>query len=101
MPALDEQILGAEQAHAFSAITLDRFSVRLVFNIGREANAMAIQRDRRLEQGLAQLLLKTQLFADELPILIKRLLCGPDDDHAVKPIEQRVCSSLELSARVL
>src|SRR5436190_8845214 len=61
MLSLNKQVLGAKQPHSFSAIALDGFSVTGMLDVGRETNAMAVKRDGRLQQQLAQFFIQSQL----------------------------------------
>ena len=61
--AVDEQVFGAEQAHALRAVGLDLLGIGGLLDVGGEQDAMAVQGDGRLEQEVAQLLLQRDLLA--------------------------------------
>src|SRR5207249_2755935 len=79
--ALDEQAFGAEQSDAFRATAFYRFGVGCLLDVGGQENGMTIQRDGRLEQHLPELVLQRPLLAEELPVLVKRLVRRRDHDQ--------------------
>src|SRR5204863_8220168 len=71
---IDEQVFGAEQPDSLRAALDYALGIGRLFNVRREHHADAIERDRGLFTGFAQLLLKRDLPARELPIFEQRLV---------------------------
>ena len=101
MLAVQEQVLGAEQAHALRAVGLDLLGIGGLLDVGVEQDAMPVQRDGGLGQEVAQPLLQGRLPEDELAVFVQRLVGRIDDEDAVEAIEQRVLAALHLPADVL
>ena len=98
--AIQEQVFGAEQAHALRAVGLDLLGIGGLLDVGVEQNAMPVQRDGRLGQEIAQPLLQGGLPEDKLAVFEQRLVGRIDDEDAVEPIQQRVLAALHLPAGV-
>ena len=62
---------------------------------------MAIEGDGWFEQQFTQLLVQGEVSADQLPIFVKRLVGGTDNDNAVETIQERVLASFLLAAGIL
>src|ERR1041385_247977 len=62
---------------------------------------MPIQRDRRLQARVGQLLLQCVMLKDDLAVFEERLVGRVNDDRAIIAIEQSVLAAFELAADVL
>src|SRR2546430_13297750 len=58
----------------FGAVGFDLLRVSGMFDIVRKTNRMTIESDRGLEKEVTKLFLQSQLFAGQLPILVKALI---------------------------
>jgi len=66
--AIDEEILGAEQAHTFRAAGLDGVHVTRLLNVSRQGDAPAVERDRKLGKNFVKLLVEGRSLAGELAV---------------------------------
>ena len=90
----DKQVFRAKKTHSFSAIGLYSISVRGVLNVSLKAHATASERYRRLQQQFAQLFLERQMFADQLPVFVERLVSWTDNDYPIESVQQRILTAL-------
>ena len=96
--AVQEKIFRAEQTHAFRAAAAHLLHVVRALDVRGERELHAVERDRGLVRGVAQLLVEADVLAHELAVLEERLIRGIDDNPPVVAIEQNVLAVAQFGA---
>ena len=99
--AINEKIFRAEKPDALCATGLHAFCIGGLLDVRGDEDAMIVEGDGGLLEGVAKFFLERNLFTHQHTVFKQRLIGGVDDEDAVEAIEQRVIPVLQQFARVL